>query len=63
MIVIFIYLFIGQLLYDIGLSNLVQIYEKKINTYNILSFFEYRIYIEERIMMHITQDKSGHIIG
>lgn len=29
MIVVFIYLFIGQLLYDIGLSNLVQIYEKK----------------------------------
>ena len=25
----FFYLFIGQLLYDIGLSNLVQIYEKK----------------------------------
>lgn len=63
MIVVFIYLFIGQLLYDIGLSNLVQIYEKKINTYNFLSFFEHRIYIKERSMMHITQDKSGHIIG
>lgn len=47
MIVVFIYLFIGQLLYDIGLSNLVQIYEK-INTYNFLSFFEHRIYIKER---------------
>lgn len=48
MIVVFIYLFIGQLLYDIGLSNLVQIYEKKINTYNILSFFEHRFYTEKR---------------